>query len=144
MTRNTSERCCHRALSEKDTVIADTDFDTTEHAVLGTARYFWQTFATPEAQAWLFAFQFAEQNLTSEVGLDVLAAVQAMRMSRSSAFRFNNPMCEGCSTILSEHERQFMNVFRAVRENRRGAAKTHAMILCEGNATDTFIERMAE
>lgn len=37
-----------------------------------------------------------------------------------------------------------MNVLQAIREGRVGAAKTHAMILCEGNNTERLILRMIE
>lgn len=148
MIWRTQDACCERQPSDKEVGLADAGFDFVEMTVLEVARYFWQTFALPETQSWLFALQRAEQGFRGprggEIGLEVLATVQAMRMSRSSCFSFNNPRCRGCAAILSEHERQFMGVFRAVRDKRLGQARTHAMVLCEGNDTDALIERMTQ
>lgn len=148
MKRPESDECCARSPSDKELALAETDYDFEEKAVLEVARFFWQSFAVPETQSWLLALQCAEDNFdhlgASNTGLLVLASVQSMRMSRVSCFQFNNPMCKGCASIVSEHERQFMNVFRAVREGSKGRALTHAMILCEGNDTELFISRMEE
>ncbi|MEM9872989.1 MAG: hypothetical protein AAF822_17275 [Pseudomonadota bacterium] len=138
--------CCGRSASPKETTISEAEYDEIETTILEVARYYWQTFAIPESQSWLFALQRSESRFPgpngAEVGLETLAAVQAMRMSRSSCFRFNNPSCAHCARIVSEHERQFMNIFQAVRAGRMGPARTHAMILCEGNDTDKLILRM--
>ncbi|MEM1064516.1 MAG: hypothetical protein AAF771_07865 [Pseudomonadota bacterium] len=138
--------CCGRHPTPKETTVEEAAFDSAALAVLEVARYYWQTFAIPQSQSWLCALQRAETRFPGlngvEVGLDTLAAVQAMRMSRTSCFNFNNPGCPHCSLIVSEHERQFMNVLQAVRQGRVGAAKTHAMILCEGNDTERLIMRM--
>lgn len=140
--------CCGRTPTPKETTIEDAGFDPSALAVLEVARYYWQTFALPQSQSWLCALQRAETRFPGlngvEIGLETLAAVQAMRMSRTSCFNFNNPGCPHCSRILSEHERQFMNVLQAIREGRVGAAKTHAMILCEGNNTERLILRIIE
>ena len=141
-----NKQCCGRSPSAKELALADAGFDGAERAVLNVARHFWQTFAVPESQAWLSAMQIAQDasvnDTSGEFGLEVLAAVQSMRMSRSSCFCFSSPGCPGCSAIVSEHERQFMSVLRAVREGRNGVAQTHAMILCEGNDTAAFLARM--
>lgn len=148
MTWNSGPECCDRPPGDKEIAVANAGFDFVELTVLEIARLFWQTFAHPDSQSWFYALQRAEQSFGGtrggEIGLEILAAVQAMRMSRMSCFQFNNPSCKGCSAILSEHERQFMNVFRAIREERPGLARTHAMLLCEGNDTDPLIDRMGE
>ena len=125
----------------------DAGFDHIEASVLEVARLYWQNFAVPETQSWLHALERSELTFGDthggKIALEILAAVQAMRLCRSSCFLFNDPMCEGCSVIVSEHERQFMNVFRAARDKRWGSARTHAMILCEGNKTDQFLDRIS-
>lgn len=137
---------CGRRPCPNEISVADAGYDLIEISVLEVARYFWQTFAAPQTHSWLFALQRAEQHFYQSrgdvIGLEVLATVQAMRMSRKSCFQFNNPQCERCCALVTENEQQFMNVFRAVRQNKIGRAKTHAMILCEGNRSDAFIERM--
>ncbi|MEM0937099.1 MAG: hypothetical protein AAF646_09340 [Pseudomonadota bacterium] len=138
---------CGRCTSPKDTTLADAKYDLIEVTILEVARHYWQTFAMPETQSWLRALQCAETRFPGphggEIALETLATVQAMRVSRTSNFRFNNPNCPCCSQVVGEHERQFMSVFQAVRSNRVGLARTFAMLLCEGNNTDRFLMRMA-
>jgi len=138
--------CCHRDPSEAEILVEEVGFDRSETAILEVARFYWQTFAEPASQSWLFALHMSEQRFGDrqggEIGLEILATVQAMRMSRKSCFRFNNPRCTGCAKFLSPHERLFMNVYIPLRDGKLGPALTHAMILCEGNSTDGLIDRM--
>ena len=138
--------CCDRPPLSKEVPLEEAGFSETEMAILEVSRFYWQTFAEPSSQSWLFALQSAEERFGGahggELGLEILACVQSMRMSRKSCFRFNSSRCKDCAAFVSEHERQFMNVFISLRDGNRGAALTHAMILCEGNSTDAFIDRM--
>jgi len=152
-SRNQSERhrsvnSCGRPHCAHEAPLKDASLDQIENAVLEVSRYYWQAFAIPASQSWLRALHVAERRFGAqaggEVGLGVLAAVQAMRMSRFSCFRFNNPACEDCASILSDDERRFVDVFRDVRRGSLGSATTHAMILCEGNDTSGLIHRMAD
>lgn len=140
--------CCDRAPDAKEIPLAEAGLDDAETSILEVARWFWQSFAMPQTQAWLMALHLAKHRFREQrggtVGLEILATVQAMRHSRASCFRFNNPACQCCAAFVSEHERQFMSVFRAVRDEREGPARTHAMLLCEGNNTEFLIERMTE
>lgn len=141
-----SKKCCFREPSPKEMALSEAGYDDIEEAILTIARYYFQTFALPQTQSWLAALQVADTRFpgTSSAGIamDILAAVQAMRMSRSSPFRFSNPACPGCSQIIGEHERQFMCVVQAARRGQMGSARTHAMLLCEGNDTEALIARM--
>ncbi|MEM9707545.1 MAG: hypothetical protein AAF871_02045 [Pseudomonadota bacterium] len=141
-------RCCGRGPSNKESSIDGAGYDGIETAILEVARFYWQTFAMPETQSWLMAHHRSEvrfgQEMGGLLGLDILSAVQAMRMARTSCFKFNNPGCPHCAEIVSEHERQFMNVLQSIRAKRMGATITHAMLLCEGNDASAFIQRMAE
>lgn len=125
---------------------SEAGYDDIEESILTIARYFFQTFALPQTQSWLAALRLADirfpDTSREEIAMDVLGAVQSMRMSRSSPFRFSNPALPGCSQIISEHERQFMCVFQAVRREQMGPARTHAMLLCEGNDSEAFITHM--
>lgn len=148
MNWRTTDGCCGRKPTNIDPTIKDMGLDPIATSVLTVARLFWQTFAYPDTQSWLFALQRAELFFGNkdggEVGLEILATVQAMRMSRVSCFQFNDPNCRDCAEMLSAHERQFINIFGAVREGRMGSARTHAMLLCEGNDTDALITRMVQ
>lgn len=144
--KKTAERCCGRAVHPKEARLDETTLDAFDLSVLEISRYYWQTFAYPQAHSWLDALQTTADRFPHsgglETGIDVLAAVQAMRSSRCSCFHFNNPRCAGCSAYLSEHERQFISILSAVRHGRMGQARTHAMLLCEGNPVDQLIARM--
>lgn len=122
--------------------MGEAGYDPVERAVLHIARCYWQSFATPQSHAWLSGICHAERAFGGNAAFQVLSAVQAMRISRNSCFHFNNPSCEDCAAIISEHERQFMNTFISVRAGRMGSAETHAMILCEGHDTRNFVQEM--
>lgn len=116
--------------------------------VLMIARYFFQSFAQPEAEGWLRAISGAEQVMGREAGphvvCAVLRAVQQMRAARRNHFNFSNPDCPGCAARLCGHERLFLNTFRAMRRGRIADAEAHAMLLCEGNATEGLIVAMGD
>ncbi|MEO0752406.1 MAG: hypothetical protein AAFY25_11450 [Pseudomonadota bacterium] len=141
-------QCCDRAPDAKEIPLTEAGPDYAKNAIPEVARCFWQTFAMPQTQAWLMALQLAKHRFRGQrggaIGLEILATVQAMRHSRVSCFRFNNPACNSCAAFVSEHERQFMSVFRAVPNKPEGPARSHAMLLCEGNDTELLIERMTE
>ena len=145
--KRSNEACHHRRPSPKEYLLATAGYDEVEKTVLEIARHYFQTFAIPQSQSWLRALQRAEAVIPGEqasnIGLDILAAVQAMRTCRSSCFQFNNPLCPGCAKIVSEHERQFLAVFQAMRHGREGPARTHALILCEGNDHSNLLHRMS-
>jgi len=106
-----------------------------------------QGVAEPYVQSWTSGFSVGHYHLErtdgAEIALDILEAIQSMRHARVSCFRFSNPRCTGCAGILGEHERLLMQSFRAVRRGKTGEARTHAMLLCEGNDTDEFLYRLA-
>ncbi|GAA4222096.1 hypothetical protein GGQ68_001236 [Sagittula marina] len=118
-----------------------------ELIMITIARHYFGSFAAPDQQGWLggvsAALRFYGHDIGPHAAVAVLSAVQAMRRSRISAFRFNSADCAHCAAHLSENERQFLNTCRAMATNRREAAKGHAMILCEGNDTQPFLEAMA-
>jgi len=142
MKNSQKTKCCKRRPGDKEMSMDVSGYDVVERAVLHISRCYWQNFATPHSQAWLSGICHAERAFGGNAAFHVLSAVQAMRISRISCFHFNNPACEGCAAIISEHERQFMNTFKAVRAGRMGSAETHAMILCEGHDTRNFINEM--
>ena len=144
MSARHHKECPGRNPSGKELDIASSGYDHAELCTLEVARYFWQSFAAPETFSWLLAFEKSEAyfKTRANIGLRILSAVQAKRHSRVSCFRFNNPTCYACASLITEHERQFMEILRAVRTGRPGLAQTHAMLLCEGNATQMLIRRM--
>lgn len=148
MLRRRDSGTCGRTMDARDTAITDLGFDAIEITILAIARFYWQAFAVPESQSWLRALHLADERFGThkgqEVGLGILWAVQAMRMSRRSCFQYNNPQCPGCAVIVSEHEQHFMAAFRGVRNGSIGKARTHALILCEGNDAAVMLARMGD
>ncbi|MGY6410131.1 MAG: hypothetical protein ACXIUV_03770 [Alkalilacustris sp.] len=110
-------------------------------------RFHFQTFAQPDSQGWLTALRVATVHVgpraAAPLCYDLVALVQALRHARHSCFNFNRPACGCCSCWLTVEERQLMQVLGAVRSGQKGAALTHALLLCEGNAAEDLVA-MAE
>ncbi|MEM9248847.1 MAG: hypothetical protein AAGB05_09155 [Pseudomonadota bacterium] len=117
-----------------------------EEGVLTIARHYFNTFACPERHGWIAAIAAALQDFDDahgpEVAVAVLAAVQAMRRTRYSTFRFNNPDCAVCARYVTPHERAFMASLRAVERGRTADAAAHAGLLCEGNDVRGFLSAL--
>ncbi|MBK1637043.1 hypothetical protein [Rhodovulum adriaticum] len=143
---------CNRTPSHGDTPLAQAGFDPVEQGVLTIARLFFQSFAFPNSHAWLSAFARAGrllppgavQGRSRDVAFAVLGAVQEMRTARKSGFRFSNPDCPCCASILSDHERHFLEVLRALRRGTRSQAHCAAMLVCEGNPADGLLLAMSD
>ena len=131
----------------KQTLLADAGYDRIEITFLSLARCFFLSYAEPETQAWEIAFVKSHRDLGPEIGAlfaqETLKIVQAMRLSRRSIFCFSNPRCPCCCDKLSDHERNLMNAFIAIRCNKKSEAHLHAMILCEGHSTETLLQNMS-
>ncbi|MBL3569967.1 hypothetical protein DSD19_14860 [Rhodovulum sp. BSW8] len=120
--------------------------------MLTVARHFFQSFAKPQSEGWIRALAAAEQRFrpgmhaasAADMAVRLLAALQELRAARTSGFRFSNPDCPGCAARLTEQERQFMDVLIALRRGKRSKAHAAAMMLCEGNPTDSFLRAMAD
>ncbi|MEM8591966.1 MAG: hypothetical protein AAGF13_05515 [Pseudomonadota bacterium] len=116
--------------------VAGMGYDKTERSLLVIARFYFLTFSDPSSQGWMRASAAAraafDEPHASYIAAAVLEAVNELRIARGSAFEFSNPDCPGCSQILCEAERQFMEALTAVRLGRVSAAYASAMLLCEG------------
>ncbi|WP_224826720.1 hypothetical protein [Cognatishimia sp. MH4019] len=108
-----------------------------ERNILAVARHFFQTFACPAGQIWIEGFRQADQLFAphdaAQHAFGTLNTVQKMRIARKSTFKFSNPLCPGCASLLTENERQLTSALAAVRTSQRSAAHVHAMLLTEGN-----------
>ncbi|WP_205589617.1 hypothetical protein [Chachezhania antarctica] len=123
--------------SSRGTPIHQLGYTSAERAILTIARHYFSSFADPEQQGWLQAISAALDTFGHDTGphaaCAVLSAVQAMRRSRRSSFRYNNANCTCCAGHVSPHERAFLNTIKATARNRPDAAQGHAVLLCEGN-----------
>lgn len=90
------------------------------------------------------ALQVDPGALGSVVPMRLVLVINAMRRARTSCFHYSNPYCSCCQGRVTDEERLFLAVFRAVSEGRKSAAHSSAMILCEGGDTRAFLLRMNE
>ncbi|MEM7422619.1 MAG: hypothetical protein AAF334_02795 [Pseudomonadota bacterium] len=143
MNQRKAPDCHHRDPSSKEMLVSEANLDMGEITILEICRYFFVSFTSPCSHAWMKAFVKAESmfppDSAAEVAWRTAAFLQGMRTSRRSIFQFNSPNCPGCARILSEHERQLLGVLVATRCNRESEAMTHAMVICEGNSTDSLL-----
>jgi hypothetical protein len=119
-----------------------------DYGVLVTARFFFLSFANPDAHGWMTALLgaddlFGRLSGKSELGAEIvrrtLAVVQDMRLSRRAVLRFSNPRCASCAQILTHDERHLIQMVQALRRGDRSVAASSAMLLCEGNPIDDLL-----
>lgn len=142
---NRPTRCCgaqnaHPRLARTDSL------NPFEGKILTIARCFFQTFACPGGQTWIESFRMADKLFACEdsaqYAFGTLNIVQTMRVARSSTFKFSNPLCPGCASLLTDSERQLTSALAAVRAGQRGTAHIHAMLLTEGNDPQPMLRAM--
>ncbi|MEM8871610.1 MAG: hypothetical protein AAF848_02100 [Pseudomonadota bacterium] len=135
-------RCCHPPAGDQ-LPVHEAGLDLFEVAVLDIMRFYFLSFADPASQGWLRAMHTATTHFKAEaapiIAFQILAMVQAMRCSRASVFIFSSPVCPECSAMLSDEERHMMAAIHCIRCGRPNEARTHAMLLCQGNPTETFL-----
>jgi len=137
MPNTNAQAHCNRLPLPKEILRKDANLDSVEDNILTLARFFFQTFAIPQSQSWIHGLDMAEavfgETLGPMVAMRMLDTLRGVRYARKSVYCFNSPTCEGCSAVVTEHERRFMAAFRGVRSGQIGHAQTEMMMLCEGN-----------
>lgn len=110
---------------------------------LALMRFHFQTFAAPETHGWLLALRCATAHVGPRAAgplcYDIVALVQTLRSSRSTAFRFNSEGCACCRDWLTPEERQMMELVQALRQRRTGRARAVVQMLCEGASGEQLI-----
>lgn len=139
---------CDRKASAQDVELSESGLDRDEQILLTIMRYYFQSFAMPQSQGWMQAIRvgyeaFPEKE-AANLTMAVLAVVQTMRSSRQSGFQFSNPDCAHCARTLSGDERQLMGTVASTRRGQRSRAHTHALLLCEGNDTEQFLNAVTD
>jgi len=136
---------CGREPGEKECTLVSLGLDRIEAQLLAIARHIFQSFATPGTQGWLnglgraeYAFCFDGPQLFARV----VEVLQAVRMSRTSCFIFNSPMCPCCANVVTEHERRLILALAAMRRGQIGRVRTELMMLCEGAETGAVIHAL--
>lgn len=135
---------CGRGLIGNERPLNELGFDHCEQAVLFIARYYFQSFAIPESQAWISALSEADRQFGTDDGARIatliLGYVQSVRVSRRSTFLFSTPECSGCSAIVTEHERRLISALGALRQLQPGRARMELLMLCEGNDIEKALQ----
>lgn len=138
---------CGRHPDPKDRYLSELGLALEEEITLTIARLFFQSFASPEGNTWIAAMAEAEGRFGYRdgpiVAARLLAALQAIRRSRTSTFMFNSPVCPCCAAIVTEHERRLMGALSAIRRGDRGTARIEVMMLCEGNRLEVVLAALA-
>lgn len=136
----------HGPSTKQGASIATLGYSRDDRAVLGVARYYFQSFTDPAGQGWLGAVSVSLRHFGDDHGpklaVAILGVVQAMRRTRWSTFHFNAAECPRCSVFATAHEQQLMAAIRAVLRGRMSAAESHAHLLCEGNDTRAVLRAM--
>ena len=126
--------------------IADTHFDELERSILYISRIFFVAWSTPGKWSAENAFELAVAIHGETKGLPlaygVMNAVKAMRISRNSVFKFNNPYCACCKKRVTPCEGHFLNAIHLARRGLHSAAQVEMMILCEGNDASSFAKQI--
>lgn len=146
MTNSNASLHCNRVLQPKEIMRVDARHDEVEGDLLTIARFYFQSFALPDSQAWIGGLGWAETSFGDVegplIGVRLLCALMAVRHARQSVYCFNSPTCSDCAVIVTEHERRFMSAIHAVRVGRMGQAHTELMMLCEGNDTKPSLDAL--
>lgn len=126
--------------------LIETGLDFCECAVLDTVRHFLLSYTKQNYPHWETALELCDQHFGENYGpltsASVLNVIRALRRSRKTCFRFNNPHCAGCRTKLTDCERLFFRALRFARMGNRPKARMEALILCEGFDTSALLEAM--
>lgn len=142
-------RRCGDTGGPNDMLLSELMLPSTDYAALMAARYFFSSLAKPSDAAWLNVFLcshkfFPNQNNSAQVAQSVLAVVQEIRTSRRSTLRFSNPNCLDCSNFVTDEERHLVLMLRDTRFGSFSSARTHAMLLCEGNNIDALLQAVGQ
>lgn len=120
--------------------------DSCEYAVLDTVRHFLLAYTNLDQPHWETALELGNRHFGANNGpltsVTVLEVIKALRKSRRTCFKFNNPYCRECCTKLSHCERHFCRTLHFARTGDRAKFQSEALILCEGFDTKAFLAEM--
>ncbi|MEM7269394.1 MAG: hypothetical protein AAF401_09085 [Pseudomonadota bacterium] len=129
--------------AEQDMPLAECGFDPFEETTLRIARYFFQSFASPESRGWCAAFEMAEQSYPAPFGATIAMALaralEVLRNSRKTGFVYINPECPACAGTITQEERHLLSVLRAVRAGKRSEAQANAVMVCQGASHEELV-----
>jgi len=110
---------------------------------LALMRWHFHGFAEPASHGWLTALRLATERVgpakAGPLCYDLVALVQAVRISRQSVFRFNSEACAGCRQWVTPDERRIVELLDALRRGQMGRAQTLAQMLCDGRPDSDLV-----
>jgi len=134
---------CRGNLRRGETPLDAMNVDAVAYSFLTAARYFFVSFSESSEAAWVTVMLGSEHffpgSNSAEKMRRALAVVHEMRTSRRSTFRFSNPRCEHCASIVTQDERHLLQLVQHARSGRVSMLASSAMLLCEGQTTDRVI-----
>lgn len=123
--------------------VEDVGLDKTERNILQSIRLIATSYASPESQAWEWALDHLYEAFDQVDGPIIAYALtnvmRAMRRSRKSTFRFNNPFCPCCVHEVTAMEKHLMKAVQGARMGHAIVVHTETMMLCEGHSTEALI-----
>lgn len=124
-----------------------TAYDQFERDVLQIARMFFLSFHRAESHAWVNAFYTAEKRFNAPYGATIanaiLMVVNTMRAARVGGFSYRDPNCETCREYITDEERYLIGTLHDVRQRNRSGAKMNAMLLCQGEDDQAFMDSIS-
>jgi len=135
---------CGQKMQQIDTTLTALNLSAEDYGVLMAARYYFASFAQPEKMSWMTVILacddfFPQYCDAPRMAQTVLAMVHEIRISRKSTLRFSNPHCLDCANVVTAEERHLVLMLAALRAGDTSPARTHALLLCEGNETDDLL-----
>lgn len=130
-----------------DSSVAQADYERPlnlkEWGLLDIMRCLFVGYAEADSHAWDAAVLRGDWHFEGGVGHPLTQAlvdfIEALRLSRRTAFHFSDPRCPCCRGRVTDCERRMIAVVRAKAADRVSSARTHAMLVCEGGADDAFL-----
>lgn len=137
---------CGRDTGVREIALHEAGFDDVETNILHLVRFFFQSYAVPNSQAWMSGLDLAEQIFGDvegpSIALRIVDVLRGVRYARRSTFMFNSPTCACCAAHVTEHEGRLIRAIANVRRGRMSPARTELMMLCEGHDTAYVIGAM--
>ena len=133
--------------SLKNTVfIEELGFDVFEISVLRIARYFCEAFDQPMRQTWKLAFLEAEKIFPAPFGATIAnaisIAIDMVCLGRKRNFCYFQVNSLQANNVMTDEERYFLMTLHQIRRGKKSAARSYAMIVCEGPHSEGFLAAM--
>lgn len=111
-------------------------FDTFETGLLPVLRHFLTSFASPELQAWQFAYTTAAERWGDSIGLAaaqaLLPIIRALLCARPDGLAFQDPLCLDARDSVTEDETLVLEMLHHMRRDDTPMARDTVEVLTHG------------